>query len=77
MGSSRLSLVSLFVLFSMLWLPLGQREFLVDAWMKIGTFVAPFILFIFFSCRAKAGADPIRRKADLSSVFIGVHCSSV
>lgn len=29
----------------MLWLPLGQRVFLVEHWMKIGAYLAPMILF--------------------------------
>lgn len=35
----------------MLWAPLGQYNFLIENWMKIGIYVAPFILFIFFSSR--------------------------
>lgn len=31
-------------LFLMLWLPLGQHEFLIPHWVKIGTFAAPFLL---------------------------------
>ena len=31
-------------LFAALWLPLGQHEFLVPHWMKVGTFAAPFLL---------------------------------
>ncbi|MEM8845028.1 MAG: HXXEE domain-containing protein [Pseudomonadota bacterium] len=30
----------------MLWLPLGQHEFLFEHWMKLGTFMVPFLLFI-------------------------------
>ncbi|MEO0346640.1 MAG: HXXEE domain-containing protein [Pseudomonadota bacterium] len=31
-------------LFAALWLPLGQHEFLVPHWMKVGTFAAPFLV---------------------------------
>ena len=32
------------LLFAMLWAPLGQTEFLVEHWMKVGTFAIPFFL---------------------------------
>ncbi|MEM1142868.1 MAG: HXXEE domain-containing protein [Pseudomonadota bacterium] len=30
--------------FMLLWLPLGQHEFLLQHWMKVGTFAAPLLL---------------------------------
>lgn len=35
---------SILLLFAMLWLPLGQEEFLLMNWMKIGTYAIPFLL---------------------------------
>ncbi|AMM84295.1 HXXEE domain-containing protein [Martelella sp. AD-3] len=35
--------------FAMLWLPLGQHGFLLTGWMKLGTFMAPFLLFFAFA----------------------------
>ncbi|AFY58837.1 hypothetical protein Riv7116_6509 [Rivularia sp. PCC 7116] len=37
----------------MLWAPLGQYDFLIENWMKIGIYTVPFILFIFFSSRTE------------------------
>lgn len=37
----------------MLWAPLGQYDFLIENWMKIGTYAVPFILFVLFSSRAE------------------------
>ncbi|NEQ97085.1 MAG: HXXEE domain-containing protein [Cyanothece sp. SIO2G6] len=37
----------------MLWLPLGQHDFLIENWMKIGTYAVPFLLFAFFSSRTE------------------------
>lgn len=34
----------------MLWAPLGQYNFLIENWMKVGIYVVPFLLFMFFSC---------------------------
>ena len=42
-------LASIVLLFFMLWAPLGQTEFLVQHWMKIGTFAIPFLLIGSFS----------------------------
>ena len=42
--------ISLLVLaFAMLWVPLGQHVFLIEHWMKLGTFMAPFMLFVAFA----------------------------
>lgn len=43
MDNKHLLTISIVLLFLMLWLPLGQQDFLIDHWMKIGTFSIPFI----------------------------------
>ena len=53
MNNSRITFVSICLLFFMLWAPLGQYDFLIDNWMKIGIYAVPFILFIFFSSRTE------------------------
>ncbi|MEO0752404.1 MAG: HXXEE domain-containing protein [Pseudomonadota bacterium] len=35
--------------FAMLWLPLGQHDFLLLHWMKIGTFMVPFLVLVALS----------------------------
>ncbi|MEO0566426.1 MAG: HXXEE domain-containing protein [Pseudomonadota bacterium] len=41
---------AVFVLaFTMLWLPIGQHGFLLLHWMKIGTFMAPFLVLVALS----------------------------
>jgi len=44
-----LLLGTILLLFFMLWFPLGQHEFLIDHWMKIGVYAAPFLLIGSFS----------------------------
>ena len=51
MNQTQALLASIVLLFAMLWLPLGQYEFLLDNWMKIGTYAVPFILLMFFTSR--------------------------
>lgn len=51
MSNSQISLLSILVLFFMLWAPLGQYDFLVENWMKLGIYAAPFLLLGFFSQR--------------------------
>lgn len=41
--------LSILLLFLMLWLPLGQYDFLIDNWMKVGTYAIPFLLIGAFS----------------------------
>ena len=43
MKKSHYLLASILLLFTMLWMPLGQYDFLIDHWMKIGTYAIPFI----------------------------------
>ncbi|MEM6962470.1 MAG: HXXEE domain-containing protein [Myxococcota bacterium] len=40
--------------FAMLWTPLGQHAFLFENWMKLGTFMAPFLLLVAAACRQDA-----------------------
>ena len=49
--SDRRSLAALTVAFAFLWLPVGQRDFLVEHWMKVGAFMAPFVLLATFAAR--------------------------
>ena len=49
MYDSKFSLSAIFLLFFMLWAPLGQYNFLIENWMKLGTYAVPLILFLFFS----------------------------
>lgn len=49
-GMSERAATSFLVLaFAMLWVPLGQHAFLREHWMKLGTFMAPFLLFVAFN----------------------------
>ncbi|MEM9434661.1 MAG: HXXEE domain-containing protein [Pseudomonadota bacterium] len=41
---NKAALSALFLGFLMLWVPLGQHGFLYQHWMKVGTFMAPFLL---------------------------------
>ena len=53
MGDSRI-LGTVILLFAMLWLPMGQYDFLIDHWMKIGTYAVPFLLIGAFSLSKEA-----------------------
>ena len=67
---------SIVLLFFMLWAPLGQYEFLIEHWMKIGTYAVPFILFMFFSSRTKqtdSGFSDIKLIAVLLLVAYIIH----
>ncbi|MEM1281349.1 MAG: HXXEE domain-containing protein [Cyanobacteria bacterium P01_H01_bin.152] len=49
MNHSKLAFAAILLLFLMLWAPLGPSEFLVENWMKLGTYAAPLLLFVFFA----------------------------
>ncbi|MEM6347409.1 MAG: HXXEE domain-containing protein [Bacteroidota bacterium] len=54
MWDSRLIFGSIVLLFAMLWLPFGQYDFLIDHWMKIGTYAVPFMLMGAFSLKKES-----------------------
>jgi len=54
--NQKLAALSLLVFFGMVWLPLGQHEFVVDHWMKIGAFLAPILIFAGFKGRREGKA---------------------
>ncbi|MEM9717719.1 MAG: HXXEE domain-containing protein [Bacteroidota bacterium] len=60
MTNSRALGLSIMLLFAMLWLPLGQYDFLLEHWMKIGTYGVPFLLL---------GAFSLRHQGDEGGVF--------
>ena len=37
--------------FVLLWVPMGQHAFLFAHWMKLGTFMAPFLVFVAMATR--------------------------
>ncbi|MEL7444209.1 MAG: HXXEE domain-containing protein [Pseudomonadota bacterium] len=47
------SLACLVIGFAMLWVPVGQHDFLVENWMKVGTFMAPFLVLMAFAFRSE------------------------
>ncbi|MEM1235718.1 MAG: HXXEE domain-containing protein [Pseudomonadota bacterium] len=48
------SLVALVLAFAFLWVPLGQHDFLTLHWMKVGTFMAPFLVLVAVSFSDKS-----------------------
>jgi len=52
---------SIILLFAMLWLPLGQYDFLLEHWMKIGTYAVPFLLLGAFAFTDKQDASSLIR----------------
>ncbi|MEL7045518.1 MAG: HXXEE domain-containing protein [Pseudomonadota bacterium] len=52
--NSRLAALSAVFLFATLWIPFGHLDFMVEHWMKVGTFAALFMLIVFFACHVHA-----------------------
>ncbi|MEO0436059.1 MAG: HXXEE domain-containing protein [Pseudomonadota bacterium] len=49
--NSKISALSLACFFLLAWLPLGQQDFLIDHWMKLGAFIALIVIFFAFKLR--------------------------
>lgn len=69
--SDRASTSLLILAFAMLWVPLGQHAFLTEHWMKVGAFMAPFLLFVAFAF-AKGG-EPRTDPRFLSLVLLTAY----
>ena len=67
------SLAALTVAFAFLWLPVGQHDFLVEHWMKVGTFMAPFLLLVGLSFSDKTAPVDARAVSLLLLVFYIIH----
>ncbi|MEM6293941.1 MAG: HXXEE domain-containing protein [Myxococcota bacterium] len=67
---ARATLGLLVLTFAMLWVPVGQHDFLVEHWMKLGTFMAPFLLFVAGAFREEDSVDPKRDVRALSLVML-------
>ncbi|MEM8847516.1 MAG: HXXEE domain-containing protein [Bacteroidota bacterium] len=53
MNDKQLLISSIVLLFLMLWLPIGQHDFLIDHWMKIGAYAIPFLGIGIFAFKGK------------------------
>jgi len=58
--SNRPSAAALIIGFAFLWLPLGQHGFLYEHWMKLGTFMMPFLIFAALSFGSQLGPANIK-----------------
>ncbi|MEM9361414.1 MAG: HXXEE domain-containing protein [Bacteroidota bacterium] len=59
MNDKQLLFASIVLLFVMLWLPMGQHNFLIDHWMKLGTYAIPFIGIGIFAFKEKVVDPPL------------------
>ncbi len=62
--------LSIVLLFGMLWLPLGQYEFLLTHWMKIGTFAVPFLLIGTFAIYPQELSLPLWKHLRFFSIIM-------
>lgn len=62
--------VPLVALFGMLWVPVGQYEFLIGNWMKIGTYAVPFLFFCVLTMRGQHETGPLL--ADFKVLSVGL-----
>ena len=71
-ANRRIAAASALALFTMLWLPLGQIDFMTWHWMKVGTFAAPFLLLAYFSTshRRPSLSDPLFMSVVLLIAYI-------
>ena len=71
--NDRRSLSALSVAFAFLWLPVGQHDFLTEHWMKVGTFMAPFLLLVGLSLSNETTQNDARAVSLLLLIVYIVH----
>lgn len=54
----------------MLWLPLGQHDFLFDSWMKLGTYAVPFLLIGAFAFVENGTSKPLLKDYRFISILM-------
>ncbi|MEL6440802.1 MAG: HXXEE domain-containing protein [Cyanobacteria bacterium J06621_8] len=70
MNNTKIALGTIVILFVMLWFPLGQYDFLVQNWMKIGSYGAPLLLFGLFSNQAVKTTSVLTDTKLMSVLFL-------
>lgn len=63
-------LLSIVILFVLLWLPMGQYDFLLDHWMKIGTYAVPFLLMGAFTFYNENGGQTSEKNLRLYAIVM-------
>lgn len=65
--------LALLAAFAALWAPLGQHQFLVEHWMKVGAFMAPFLLLAAAAFRSGADGPAWRDLRMLSALMLAAY----
>ncbi|MEM9245450.1 MAG: HXXEE domain-containing protein [Cyanobacteria bacterium P01_F01_bin.153] len=73
MARSKVILLSITALFLMLWAPLGQYEFLIENWMKLGTYVVPFILISFLAAKTEPVTKSFSNRSLISILLLTAY----
>ncbi|MEM9169934.1 MAG: HXXEE domain-containing protein [Pseudomonadota bacterium] len=68
MAAKTRGILALVAAFAFLWTPLGQQGFLVDHWMKLGTFMTPFMALAALSFRR--GGQPLASDAQVIALAL-------
>ncbi|MEO1041332.1 MAG: HXXEE domain-containing protein [Pseudomonadota bacterium] len=63
----------LLVFMAMLWVPIGQSEFLAYHWMKIGTYMAPIVVFLAFKFRERAEGPALVDATFMATLFLAAY----
>ncbi|MEM8919562.1 MAG: HXXEE domain-containing protein [Pseudomonadota bacterium] len=74
MKCDRVSGIALVIGFSLLWLPLGQYDFLYKHWMKLGLFMMPFLILAASSFGSRRGPVEIRNS---KFIALGLLCAYI
>ncbi|MEM7739180.1 MAG: HXXEE domain-containing protein [Pseudomonadota bacterium] len=73
-NASRLAQLALLLAFmAMLWAPLGQLEFLAFHWMKIGTYMAPIVVFLAFKFRERSSGPMFEDVTFMAMLFAAAY----
>ncbi|MEL6416855.1 MAG: HXXEE domain-containing protein [Pseudomonadota bacterium] len=65
--------IALLIVFAFLWIPIGQTPFLVEHWMKLGTFLLPMLFFIALTFHGPISATSFRAPKFLALLLFAAY----
>ncbi|MEL7548151.1 MAG: HXXEE domain-containing protein [Pseudomonadota bacterium] len=65
--------IAISIIFAFLWIPVGQIPFLIEHWMKLGTFVLPMLFFIAITFQEPGNEEWFRAPKLLGLFLFGAY----
>ena len=65
--------ITISIIFAFLWIPMGQTSFLIEHWMKLGTFLLPILFFIAVTFQERGTEESFRAPKFFGLLLFGAY----